>query len=161
MATAEPPWRVKGALIRRTDECALPGAERPTAEAAYRAGEKITDERTGLVYDYRKKGGVDATALLVPEQAPAELRDRATLWNAVERIEKRKDAQLAREIDVALPRELNTTEPPRRASGPDALSNTSSQGRDCPASHRRTASMVTSRSELSRFGSRAASANAA
>ncbi len=78
-----------------------------TAAAAYRAGEKITDERTGLVHDYRKKGGVDYTALLVPEQAPAELRDRATLWNAVERSEKRKDAQLAREIDVALPRELS------------------------------------------------------
>jgi ATP-dependent exoDNAse (exonuclease V) alpha subunit len=77
-----------------------------TAAAAYRAGELIVDDRTGLVFDYRRRRGVLDAAILAPENAPAWILDRARLWNAVERAEKRKDAQLAREIELALPHEL-------------------------------------------------------
>jgi ATP-dependent exoDNAse (exonuclease V) alpha subunit len=77
-----------------------------TAAAAYRAGELIVDERTGLAFDYRRRRGVLDAAILAPANAPAWILDRARLWNAVERTEKRKDAQLAREIELALPHEL-------------------------------------------------------
>jgi len=53
--------------------------------------------------------------ILLPEGPPARLLDRATLWNEVEAGEKRKDAQLAREMEVALPRELNQSEAIRLA----------------------------------------------
>lgn len=76
------------------------------AAAAYRAGEKITNEFDGEIHDYTRKGGVVHTEILLPDHAPAEYADRATLWNAVEKIEKAKNAQLAREIELALPREL-------------------------------------------------------
>lgn len=77
-----------------------------TGAAAYRAGEIISDERTGLVFDYGKKHGVDHREILAPAHAPAWTHDRAKLWNAVEHAEKRKDSQLAREVEVALPTEL-------------------------------------------------------
>lgn len=76
------------------------------AAAAYRAGEKITNERNGEIHDYIRKGGVIHTEILLPANAPAEYADRATLWNAVEKIEKAKTSQLAREIEIALPVEL-------------------------------------------------------
>lgn len=76
------------------------------AAAAYRAGEKITNDYDGETHDYTRKGGVVHTEILLPENAPAEYADRAVLWNAVEKIEKAKNAQLAREIELALPAEL-------------------------------------------------------
>lgn len=76
------------------------------AASAYRAAEKMVDEKTGLVHDFRKKNGVDYTEILLPTNAPERLKSRAELWREVERVEKRKDAQLAREINVALPVEL-------------------------------------------------------
>jgi len=76
------------------------------AAAAYRAGEKITNEYDGITHDYTRKGGVVHTEILLPNHAPAEYSDRATLWNAVEKIEKAKNSQLAREIELALPVEL-------------------------------------------------------
>lgn len=79
------------------------------AAAAYRAGECLEDERTGITHDYRRKGetGVDHSEIMAPSNAPSWARDRSKLWNTVEQIEKRKDSQLAREIEVSLPRELN------------------------------------------------------
>lgn len=77
------------------------------AAAAYRAGETITNEYDGITHDYTRKGGVVHTEILLPEHAPKEYTDRSTLWNAVERIEKNKNAQLAREIELALPVELS------------------------------------------------------
>jgi len=77
-----------------------------TGAAAYRAGEKIADERSGLVHDYTRKNGIDHTEILAPEFAPDWVYDRSILWNIVELCEKRKDARLCREIDVALPVEL-------------------------------------------------------
>lgn len=76
------------------------------AAAAYRAGEKITNEYDGIEHDYTRKGGVVHTEILRPDNAPAEYADRAVLWNAVEKIEKAKNSQLAREIEIALPTEL-------------------------------------------------------
>lgn len=76
------------------------------AAAAYRAGEKITNEFDGETHDYTRKGGVVHTEILLPDHAPAAFSDRAVLWNEVEKIEKMKNTQLAREIELALPREL-------------------------------------------------------
>ena len=75
--------------------------------SAYRAGEKIYNERDGLEHDYTKKEGVVFKEILAPENAPEWVKDRSKLWNEVERVEKRKDSQLAREINIALPNELN------------------------------------------------------
>jgi ATP-dependent exoDNAse (exonuclease V) alpha subunit len=77
-----------------------------TAAAAYRAGVLIADTRTGLAFDYHRRRGIAHTAILAPDDAPAWMRDRAALWNATEVLERRKDAQLARDIVLALPHEL-------------------------------------------------------
>ena len=78
--------------------------------AAYRSGESLQDKQHDVVHDYRRKHGVVHTEIMLPENAPQEYHDRATLWNAVEQAEKRKDAQTARDIDIALPVELNRQE---------------------------------------------------
>ncbi len=77
------------------------------AAAAYRAGERFTNEYDGIEHDYSRKGGVVHTEILLPANAPAGYSDRAVLWNAVEKIEKAKNSQLAREIELALPVELS------------------------------------------------------
>jgi len=76
------------------------------AAAAYRTGEKITNDFDGETHDYTRKGGVVHTEILLPDHAPVKYADRTVLWNAVEKIEKAKNAQLAREIELALPHEL-------------------------------------------------------
>ena len=76
------------------------------AAAAYRSGEKLTNEYDGITHDYTRKGGIVHTEILLPDNAPPSFSDRSVLWNAVERIEKAKNAQLAREIEIALPHEL-------------------------------------------------------
>ena len=76
------------------------------AAAAYRAGEKLANQYDGLVHDYRKKNWIIYREILLPNQAPKEYQDRETLWNAVEKTENSRDAQLAREVEVALPLEL-------------------------------------------------------
>ena len=81
-----------------------------TASAAYRAAEKIKDKRTGEIHDYRKKKGVDEKIILAPSSVPDWVYNRAKLWNEVERVEYRINSQLAREIQLAIPRELNRTE---------------------------------------------------
>lgn len=80
------------------------------AAAAYRTAGKLRDDRQGLAHDYSRKGGVVHAEIIAPENAPDWMRDRNQLWNAVEAVEKRRDAQLAREIEVALPRELERGE---------------------------------------------------
>jgi len=79
-----------------------------TAASAYRTAEVIKDHRTGEVHDYSRKGGVLHTEIIAPDNAPAWVHDRSLLWNAVEDAERRRDAQVAREVRVALPSELTT-----------------------------------------------------
>lgn len=78
-----------------------------TAAAAYRAGVEVIDQRTGVVHDYTRRAGVEEAFILVPEDAPEWVADRSKLWNAVELGEKRKDAQVCREVQLALPAELS------------------------------------------------------
>ncbi len=78
-----------------------------TAAIAYRSGEKVMDERTGLVHDYTRRRGVEHTEIFLPENAPAWASQREQLWNAAELAEKRKNSTVAREFEVALPAELN------------------------------------------------------
>ncbi|WP_341485336.1 MobQ family relaxase [Thioclava sp. GXIMD4215] len=77
-----------------------------TAAIAYRVAERIEDRRTGLTFDYAKRGGVDHTETLAPDHAPDWVFDRSELWNRVEEAETRKNSQVAREVRVALPAEL-------------------------------------------------------
>lgn len=77
-----------------------------TAAAAYRAGVEITDTRTGEVHDYTRKRGIVSADLVLPAGAPEWAADRSALWNAAEHAERRKDACVAREYEVALPSEL-------------------------------------------------------
>jgi len=81
-----------------------------TAAAAYRSAERITDRRTGLVFDYAARGGVDHTEILAPDHAPDWVSDRSELWNRAEESETRKNSRIAREIRVALPAELTHAE---------------------------------------------------
>jgi hypothetical protein len=80
------------------------------AMAAYRAGVTLKDHRRGTVVDYRKRRGVVHEEIVVPDGCADWLADRETLWNHVEAIEQRRDAQLAREINMALPHELSDDE---------------------------------------------------
>jgi ATP-dependent exoDNAse (exonuclease V) alpha subunit len=77
------------------------------ASAAYRAAERLHDDRLGRDHDFSNKAGVVHSEIMLPEGAPERLNDRATLWNEVEAGEKRKDAQLAREVEFSIPREMN------------------------------------------------------
>ena len=95
-------YHFSASIISRSSGRSAPAA------AAYRAGEKILDERTGLLHDYTHKKGVDETFILAPNSAPDWVFEREKLWNEVEKVERRKDSQVAREINVALPTELTT-----------------------------------------------------
>ena len=78
------------------------------AAAAYRAGERILEIRTGEVHDYRRRSGVDHREIRAPRGAPGWCKTRAELWNRAEDAERRKDAQVGRQVELALPRELRT-----------------------------------------------------
>lgn len=80
------------------------------AAAAYRSGDKLIDNETGIVSDYTRKGGVEYSEISLCKNAPIEYNNRANLWNAVHEIEKTKNAQLWREFEVALPQELSREE---------------------------------------------------
>ena len=80
------------------------------AAAAYRSGARIERVETGNCPDYTRKGGVVSADLLTPDGAPEWAQNRAQLWNAVEAVETRKNSQLAREIELALPNELSDAE---------------------------------------------------
>ncbi|HCJ20792.1 MAG TPA: Ti-type conjugative transfer relaxase TraA [Erythrobacter sp.] len=77
------------------------------ASAAYRSAERLHDDRLDRTHDFTSKSGVVHSEVMLPEGAPERLGDRSTLWNEVEATELRKDAQLSREIEFAIPRELN------------------------------------------------------
>src|SRR3546814_8864222 len=100
------------ALVTGVQTCALPisakvisraNGSSAVASAAYRAAERLHDDRLGRDHDFSNKAGVVHSEILAPEGAPERLNDRATLWNEVEAGEKRKDAQLAREVEFSIP----------------------------------------------------------
>ncbi|RJG52195.1 Ti-type conjugative transfer relaxase TraA [Sphingobium terrigena] len=80
------------------------------ASAAYRSASELHDDRLGRDHDFSNKAGVVHSEVMLPEGAPERLNDRSTLWNEVEAEERRKDAQLAREVEFAIPREMNTAQ---------------------------------------------------
>lgn len=94
-------YRLSASYVKRSEGRSV------VACAAYRAGVALDDERTGQSFDYRRRRGVLHAEILAPANAPVWIRDRAQLWNRIEAIERRKDAQLAREIQLALPHELD------------------------------------------------------
>lgn len=78
------------------------------ASAAYRCAVLLTNHRDGLVHDFTRKEGVEHKEIVLPEGLSADWAlDRSALWNAAEFAEKRKDARVAREFEIALPRELS------------------------------------------------------
>ncbi|WP_413992446.1 Ti-type conjugative transfer relaxase TraA [Labrys okinawensis] len=77
------------------------------ASAAYRSASRLRDERLDRSHDFSAKGGVVHSEVMLPEHAPEAWCDRERLWNDVEAFEIRKDAQLAREVEFSLPRELS------------------------------------------------------
>jgi Ti-type conjugative transfer relaxase TraA len=91
------------------------GGRSAVASAAYRAGERLHDDKLDRDHDYTEKAGVVHREMMLPEGAPVRWADRGTLWNEVEAGEKRKDAQLARDIEISLPRELGKAEAIRLA----------------------------------------------
>ncbi len=94
-------YHLHAKMVSRADGRSAVGA------AAYRSGSCLTDERTGYSFDYTDKPGVEHTEIIAPEGAAGWVYDRTTLWNTVERSERRKDAQVARELEIALPVELS------------------------------------------------------
>ncbi|HCB0377570.1 TPA: MobA/MobL family protein [Klebsiella pneumoniae] len=76
------------------------------AAAAYRHGEKMTDEHTGEIHDYSKKKGVSDSVVLIPDGADKRFLKPEYLFNTIEKCEKRKDAQLALEVNISLPTEM-------------------------------------------------------
>lgn len=76
------------------------------ASAAYQSGERLYDEHDHETKSYSEKRGIEYTEIMLPENAPEEFEDRNTLWNSVEDVEKQYNAQLARKIVAALPREI-------------------------------------------------------
>lgn len=88
------------------------------AAAAYRAGEKLYDERTDVTHDYTRKQGVEHTRIYLPDNAPESYRDRETLWNAAEKKENRSNSCTAHELEISFPYEFNIMQ--RREAG-DAL----------------------------------------
>jgi len=97
-------YHLSAQLVKRSEGRSV------VAMAAYRAGARLKDERRGIDVDFRRRRGVVHTEILAPEGAAEWLLDRESLWNGVERMEARRDAQLAREINMALPHELSAEE---------------------------------------------------
>jgi ATP-dependent exoDNAse (exonuclease V) alpha subunit len=81
-----------------------------TAASAYRSGEKIHDERTNTTHDYTRKQGVEHQEIITPLGSPDWAKEREKLWNAAELAEKRKDSRVAREYEIAIPKELSKEE---------------------------------------------------
>jgi ATP-dependent exoDNAse (exonuclease V) alpha subunit len=80
------------------------------AAAAYRSASELHDQRQGQTFDYSDKPHVVHSEIILPEGAPAWMADRSQLRNAVELGEKRKDSQVAREVEFAIPQELSQAE---------------------------------------------------
>ncbi|NEI99754.1 Ti-type conjugative transfer relaxase TraA [Rhizobium ruizarguesonis] len=85
------------------------GGRSAVASAAYRAAERLTNERDGLTHDFSNRTGVEHAEIVLPAGSPAYwAMKRSALWNAAEHAEKRSDARIAREFEIALPHELTS-----------------------------------------------------
>lgn len=91
--------------------------ESATGGAAYRLGAAITDEQTGLRYDYSRRADVACAFTVLPENAPEGWDEPARLWNEAERAEKRKNSCVSREVLVALPHEMTDEQREELARG--------------------------------------------
>lgn len=100
----------RGPGRRNADGSARRTVDNTVKAAAYRAGAKLRDERENRTQDYSRRAGVAQAEIMLPEGAAPWLADRERLWNEVERLEARRDAQLAREINIALPHEISHAE---------------------------------------------------
>lgn len=76
------------------------------AAASYRAGDKLKDDRTGLIHDFQNKSEIAYSEIFLCNNAPQSYSDRQTLWNSVESAEKAANSRTAREFEVAIPNEL-------------------------------------------------------
>lgn len=76
------------------------------AAAAYRAGERLVDDRIGRTFDYTRKQAIVDKLILAPADAPAWTQDRGQLWSRVEKAERRKDAQTWLDLEIAIPRDI-------------------------------------------------------
>src|ERR1700759_2788695 len=89
--------------------------------AAYRAGERIRDERTSRMHDHSARADVLHKEIFVPAKFASDdmswAKDRTQLWNTAERAEKRSNSRVAREFLVALPHELSPPERLKLARG--------------------------------------------
>lgn len=94
-------YRLSANIVKRSEGRSV------VACAAYRSGEILHDERHGQTFDYARRQGVAHVEIMAPDGTPGWMFDRAQLWNAVEAVERRKDSQLAREIQLALPHEIS------------------------------------------------------
>lgn len=87
------------------------GGRSAVAAAAYRAADQLVNQRDGVVHDFTRKSGVVHAEIVLPSSVKADwARGRGTLWNAAEFAEARKDARVAREVEIALPHELNAAQ---------------------------------------------------
>ncbi|UIK04826.1 MobQ family relaxase [Neorhizobium galegae] len=104
-------YHFSGQILGRQPKRNPDGTWRPgskvVAAAAYRSGQRLTDRDTGEVHDYSHRGGVVHEEIMTPPGSALWLEDRELLWSNVEALEIRKDAQLAREFNMALPCELD------------------------------------------------------
>lgn len=104
-------YHFSGQILGRKGKQNPDGSGRPgskaAAAAAYRSGSQVRDYRTGEIHDYSRRKGVAYAEIMLPIGAASWLEDRELLWGTVERMESRKDAQLAREFNMALPHELD------------------------------------------------------
>lgn len=97
-------WSTRVEIIGRAGR---PGGRSVVASAAYRAGVRLHDERAGQTFDYTRRKDVEWQGIIAPDGSPEWARERQAYWNRVEATERRKDAQLARSLRLALPRELD------------------------------------------------------
>jgi hypothetical protein len=104
-------YHLSAQIISRSDGKSV------VAAAAYRSGSKLKDEYLGETFDYTHKVGVDSTIILAPDSTPDWVYNRERLWNIVEAVERRKDSQLAREFNIALPKELSRSQMQELALG--------------------------------------------
>lgn len=105
------PYSLKAKVVQRSK------GQSALASAAYQAGEKLRDERTGRWCNYSKKKGIVHAEIFAPAHSPGWARNRGALWNRAEAAEKRKDAQIARKFILALPRQLSHEQRVKCAQG--------------------------------------------